>query len=476
MSGKMFIDKIDIKRHESYDPNGYVFKWNSKIYRAIYNNSQDEVLSLWESGLITELIELDLFPKTSITEYKCSDSNLIFEHKKIDVITYPYEWSFSMLKDAALTTLKVNQIARKYGYQTLDAHGFNIAFYKGHAYFIDLGSFSKISNDFNSKHEGWRAYGEFMRSFYMPLIMWSNGDEYIPRHSLYGEQMPMSAYWRYKSKLVRFVPKKYLNLFEFSWYKYKALNTVSMTDFSQIVSVSERREKLGRRIIKFSKTWGLPFSSVNLERLMRKISNIKSPSIPSAWDNYHTDKRIDDRQSYVINAIKKYEPVSVLDMAGNAGFFSKVISDIECVKYVICADYDTNAIDRLYTSLKDSNRLLFPVVMNFSISIGDSKFPPVDERYKTDMVIALAITHHLLLAQNLTIDFILNRLIKFSNKYVAVEFMPLGLYSSEFDKLPNVPKWYTEEWFCSEFEKHFTLLEKKEIDLNRIIFIGEIKT
>ena len=113
--------------------------------------------------------------------------------------------------------------------------------------------------------------------------------------------------------------------------------------------------------------------------------------------------------------------------------------------------------------------------MNFSISIGDSKFPSVDSRYRADMVIALAITHHLLLAQNLTIEFIMNRLKKFTNKYVAVEFMPMGLYSSEFDKVPNIPEWYNVDWFKKEFSKYFSLLEQKELDTNRIIFIGQIK-
>jgi hypothetical protein len=372
-------------------------------------------------------------------------------------------------------TLKVNQIARKYGYQTLDAHGFNIAFYKGRALFLDLGSFIEFGNDFNCKRAGWRPYGEFMRSFYVPLKMWSKGEEYFSRHSLHGDQVSMVSYWRYKSKFARLIPKKYLNQFEYVWYKYKALNTVFSYEFLQLTSVSETREKLGRRIVAFSTRWGLPFSSVNLERMERKISSIKPPNIPSAWADYHRDKQIDDRQHYVISAIKKYKPSSVLDMAGNAGFFSKVISEMDGMRYVVCADYDINAIDQLYLSLKNSERSLYPVAMNFSISIGDSRFPSEDMRFKTDMVLALALTHHLLLTQKLTIDFIMSRLKKFTNKYVAVEFMPLGLYSSKFDKLPNIPEWYNVDWFRDGFTKYFTLLEEKEIGTNRIIFIGQLE-
>lgn len=473
MAESKFINANEIVRHDSYDANGYIFRWNNRIYRAIYPENKKKINCLWKSGLIQELIEKKLFPESHITGYRNTDSDLIFEHQRIDVITYPYEWSFNMLRDAALATLRVNQIARKYGYQTLDAHGFNVAFYKGQALFIDLGSFIEIRKDFNCKHSGWRPYGEFMRSFYAPLKMWSRGDEYFPRHSLYGEQMPMISYWRYRSKLARWVPKKYLRQLEFVWYKYKALNTVSVVSFLQVASVSKVREKLGRRIVAFSGRWGLPFSSVNLERLERKVSAIKPPDIPSAWADYHKDKQVDDRQNYLINAIRKYKPASVLDMAGNAGFFSKVISEVAGVQYVICADYDINAIDQLYISLRGSNRCLYPTVMNFSISIGDSKFPSADSRFRTDMVIALAISHHLLLTQKLTIEFIMSRLKKLTNKYVAVEFMPLGLYSSKFDKVPDIPEWYNIDWFREQFSKYFTLLEEKEIDTNRIIFIGK---
>ncbi len=475
MNDDNFINSNDIIRHTSYDANGYIFKWNNKIYRAIYPKSQARILRLWESGLISELINQKIFPESHITDFKTNDSNLIIEHQKIDVVTYPYEWSFNMLKDAALVTLKVNQIAIKYGYQTLDAHGFNIVFNKARAFFIDLGSFIEIENDFNCKHAGWRPYGEFMRTFYVPLKLWSCGEEFISRHSLYGEQIPMMSYWRYRSKLARLIPKKWLNRLEFVWYKYKALNTVSVSEFSQLISVSKTREKIGQHIKAFSKRWGLPFSSVNLDRLEHKVSTIMPPSVHSAWADYHQDKQIDERQQYVISAIEKYRPANVLDMAGNAGFFSKVISEVEGVQYVICADYDINAIDKLYLSLKSLERSLYPAIMNFSISIGDLKFPSEDLRFKTDMVLALALTHHLLLTQKLTIDFVMNRLRKLTNKYVAVEFMPLGLYSSKFDKVPNVPEWYNVNWFREGFSNYFTLLEEKEIDTNRIIFIGQLQ-
>ena len=474
MSGNTVIDTNEIDRHQSYDPMGYVFRWRDKVYRAIYPRYEDTILSLWKTGLVPNLIELGLFPESQITKYRSTDSNLIIEHQRIEVISYPHEWSFNMLKDAALMTLRVNQIARQYGYQTIDAHGFNIAFIKGRAQFIDLGSFDSLNNHFNCSHPGWRPYGQFMRSFHAPLKMWSQGDEYFSRHSLYGEQMPLTSYWRYRSKLARLVPRRALSRLEFAWHKYKALNTVPMSKFEQATSVSGKREKLGRGVVSFSKRWGLPFSSVNLERLERKVSRIKSPRIPSKWGTYHSNMPVDDRQRYVIETIARLKPQSVLDIAGNAGLFSKKIAEVDHVQYVICADYDTNAIDQLHLSLRGTEHRIYPVVMDYSISVGDSKFPTATERFKADMVIALALTHHLLLTQNLTIEFVLSRLKSFARQYVAVEFMPLGLYSSKFNKKPTLPEWYHVEPFRKQFSRTFSLLDEKTIDNNRIIFVGEV--
>ncbi len=468
------IDSAEIDRHNSYDQNGYIFRNNGKIFRAIYHESETKIRALWNCGLVSELIEHELFPASQITDFRTPDSNLIFEHEKVGVITYPHEWSFHMLKDAGILTLRINQIARKYGYQTLDAHGFNIAFHQGHPMFIDLGSFVEISDDFGCNDIGWRPYGEFIRSFYAPLMLWSTGEEFISRQALHGEQMPIACYWRYNSKLARKVPSKLLNQLEFVWYKYKGLNTIPISRFREIVSVSESREKLGEQIISFSKRWGLPFSSVNLEKLESEISAIPPPNIQSKWGEYHTNKPNDDRQHFVVDIIRKFKPSSVLDMAGNAGYFAKMLTDIDGVNWVVCADYDTNAIDHLYLSLRDTKTNLYPVVMNFASSIVDSKLQTVEERFQSDMVIALAVTHHLILTQRLTLDFVMKRLRKLTRKFVAVEFMPLGLYSSAFDKIPKIPMWYNIEWFRQGFIKHFYLIEEKAIDNNRVIFIGRI--
>ena len=93
------------------------------------------------------------------------------------------------------------------------------------------------------------------------------------------------------------------------------------------------------------------------------------------------------------------------------------------------------------------------------------------ERFKSDIVIALALTHHLILAQNLRLQWIFEVLAAFTRKYVLIEFMPLGLGG----RRSSLPTWYTLEWFESEMERYFEILEVLHIDRKRIAILGRIK-
>lgn len=467
------ITAAEIHRHTSYDQRGYVFRWRDQIYRAIYPSFEFEVRELWDCGLIDALMDAGLLPKSEITDFQTDDCSLVIAHETVHVETLPSEWSFTMLRDAALITLRVNIIARVHGYQTVDAHGFNVLFHGSKPLFIDIGSFIKLHNDFGCAKPGWRPYGEFKRSFYAPLKLWSEDSEFIARRALMGEQLPMCEFWRLRYPVLRLIPLGALGTFEELYYRYKGLNTVSMDEFRRFVSRSPARQRWGERIIRFANRRSLPFASVNLEKLEKQVSRLKTPSRSSAWADYHSDRGLDNRFNYILNVIEQYQPQSVLDMAGNAGFLTRRIVENAEIGYAICADYDRNAIDTLYKSLDQQELRLYPAVLDFSISVSDSKFRPSHERFKSDMVMALALTHHLLLTQGLTLDFILERLSQYSNRYVLVEFMPMGLYSSKFDHIPIAPDWYTRDWFRSGLEERFDILDERELATNRVLYVAE---
>ena len=95
-------------------------------------------------------------------------------------------------------------------------------------------------------------------------------------------------------------------------------------------------------------------------------------------------------------------------------------------------------------------------------------------RIKSDLAMALAVTHHLLLTNNYSVEAIFERVKMYSEKYVMIEFMPLGLWEINSDDKILVPEWYNEDWFKSKFETYFKIIRQEKLEDNRILFFGEI--
>ncbi len=90
---------------------------------------------------------------------------------QIPFISYPYEWSFSQLKDAALLTLNIQNIALEYNMSLKDASAYNVQFNDGKPIFIDTLSFEKYK-----ANQPWVAYQQFCEHFLAPLVLMSRVD------------------------------------------------------------------------------------------------------------------------------------------------------------------------------------------------------------------------------------------------------------------------------------------------------------
>ena len=159
------------KEHASFrDPSGYVYYENDNVYRKIDKSYFEQYNYLMTSGLYNELVDKNLLIKHK--EVEVTDEYIIITPEKVPFISYPYEWCYEEIKDAALITLKIQEIALKYNMTLKDASAYNVQFYKGKAIFIDTLSF-----DFYKEGEPWGAYGQFCRHFMSPLLLMANVDE-----------------------------------------------------------------------------------------------------------------------------------------------------------------------------------------------------------------------------------------------------------------------------------------------------------
>ena len=135
-----------------------------------------------------------------------------------------------------------------------------------------------------------------------------------------------------------------------------------------------------------------------------------------------------------------------MDLGGNQGRFSTLVVERTCIQRIVCVGDDEAAVNTGYNREKETRtgKITF-ANYDFMGGIAKLRFILPFERFRADVVFALALTHHLLLSQDYDIDEIFNNISAYAFKYVFIEFMPLGLWITGQE--PKVPAWYTKEWF-----------------------------
>lgn len=433
---------------------GRIFFYNGKVLRAIYRDRLDHVSNLLNSGLISELVGQGLFPKTEITNYYLSEEYpMIIEHEKIQTLSLPYEWSFEMLKDAALATIKVNNISNKYGYRIHDCHASNIMFENNRPVFVDLGSFVNCENGICGIDSR-----IFDSQFTIPLRYWAKGYKDIARSS--------------------FLFRNYINNDEYS----RLLNGIFFLGFmskyfymlNRVRSASESKikEKVGNKFLVFFllRIQKCLLNFYSGKDHLKEISKINYKYKKTKWSNYHDNTKIEGEYRFerIIQLINGFNDAdSVLELASNQGKFARYMLMNTHLTHVIASDYDDIAVDFMYKSAKNQNGLQ-SLLFDFVRPDGRLCDEEISDRVKSDIVVALAVTHHLLLSQGVKLEYLIDRLDKFTKKYLLVEFMPKGLGGTA-----KLPDFYSLDWFRSALKNKFNILHEENLAENRYLFSAE---
>ena len=468
------ITEISWAQVKNKDDIGKVFYYRGEIYRAIYPKKEEFVKDIFGCGLVEELVKANLFPASKLTDYSVGNFQLVVKHDTIDPIVYPQEWTFSMLQKAALVVLKVAAVARKFGYNMKDCHSLNVLYDGINPKYIDLGSF--YPND--PKTTGWKPYLEFLRCYFYPLFIWSQGNSYIAKMLMFsGNLMTTYDFYTYKYRLLNKIPATLVYMM------------IKVRHAAYQVTVSNRmRNALSNRklpIVSFiintliKRNDSLNKKNIDLEKLTDLVSNIHPNNNTTTWSNYHENLTLKQKRfKSVIQKINKYCPDArgCVDIAGNKGLFSELLISQTGISRVICQDFDQNAINMGFlekcAANYEKNQFVYVHYNAFSpvLKLGQ---PLPSQRFQSDLVVCLALLHHLILTQGYSLEFVLDELARYTNKYIAVEFMPKGLWLRGSDV--NIPSWYSVEWFEASFVKRFLLLKKEQIDENYILFVGILK-
>ncbi len=157
------------------DQVGQVFFWQNRVFREINKTAEQEVRDLLSSELFKILTEKHYIPETKIADCKIEGKDtLILEHERIQPSS-PSDWSFSMIKDAAIFLLELNSLLKKYGYALWDGHLGNVCFYHNHPILVDFGSIA-------SQSRGSWFEGEFIRTCCYPLILFTENERLLAKN------------------------------------------------------------------------------------------------------------------------------------------------------------------------------------------------------------------------------------------------------------------------------------------------------
>ena len=421
------------------DPSGFIFRLNNKFYRQVNKSYADDYDLLMSSGLYKILTEKKLMVSHEEVNENFTQSNDWYKTllpEQLPFISYPYEWSFDELKDAALLTLRVMKIAVKHEMILKDATSFNIQFFEGKPIFIDTLSFEKYDAS-----KPWIAYRQFCECFLFPLLIEHYRQIDVQKLlSVYLEGIPAQT----TAKLLPRKTKFKLNI----WLHVFLQNSVSTNNKPSSRKISFSKEKLLRLLD-------------SLESTIKPL-RIKT-SVLTTWNNYYDEtilskNYLDAKEKIFRDFVSDINTGRVMDVGCNDGYFSKILAEKN--PGVIAVDFDSQCINRLYVEAKskgEKNILTFCIdLTNPSPAVGfnHNERQSFADRAKSEMVTALALIHHLVLSKNIPLSDVAKMLSDLTKKYLVIEFVPLSDEKSQ-QLIANKTNYHTP-YDPQAFEKYFS--------------------
>lgn len=454
----------------SIDSRGIRILSEGRLFRAFSaKESRDFVRPIFESGLVDELNSRGMIARTWISDRKIDGYDAVVEHELISPLTLPFEWSFSMLQDAALAFLELVELSARYGYYLKDAHPYNFVWENGSPLWVDFGSFERADAEFGD----FFALRLFVKFFYEPLVMWSRFGDFFGAVMMENRseeaRLDTDSFWRLTHPVTRLIPRRLLARIarmEESFQRLAGIRDIEARGKRGMVLAGGRMLKK----IFYRDTSAL------CRKWLRKIRRIPAPQNLGQWSDYH--RSLGDVEHYprfcrILEIIDSLKCRSTLELAGNSGAFSLMLARHGVGGRIICSDNDARAVDQLYRTVRGGRvPQVTPAWLDIRHPIVTNGFDGPQKRFRSEVVLALAVTHHLILSQKMKLSQLLRMIGSYATDYVLIEFMPLGLYDGEH--ATPIPEWYTVDWFRSEFSRQFTLLQECVLEENRILFVGKL--
>jgi len=386
------------------DPASHVVFDGDRVLRLLDNRGLEAWKDLESTAFFTNAVESGRLISTNQLDQSPEGTAGALQHPRIPFISYPYEWTFSMLKDAALLQLDLLADALAEGITIKDATPFNIQFVEGRPVFIDIGSFEKYQDG-----EPWIGYRQFTRQFLFPLMLRSWAD--IPFQPwIRGDMEGPTA-----AEMKRILSGG------------KRMKPAVLMHVSLQARMEERMA--GDSVREDLKAAG--FSSdlilANVRKLRTLIESLNWDHGVEGWSSYHScDHVARDRETkgeFLRAVLGRNQPERVIDLGANDGYFSAIAAETGALAMAV--DGYEPVLEDLYSRSKGKSiAVVVSELTNPSPAQGwaGQERPALMDRAKPDQVIAYGVIHHLIYTASIPPATVIDWLRSF-NAPVALEFV-----------------------------------------------------
>jgi ribosomal protein L11 methylase PrmA len=436
------------------DPCGFIFQRDESTLRQVNECYAADYDQLMMGGLYDELVgaglllaheELPLGHGATEAAYK------VLRPVQLPLVSYPYEWSFSQLRDAALVTLEIQRRALAKGMTLKDASAYNIQLFRGKPLLIDTLSLER----YQERH-AWGAYRQFCQHFLAPLALMSRIDvrlNQLLRIHLDGVPLDLAS---------RLLPWR--SKFSLSLGLHIHAHSRSQRWHSRPTPAAAKAPAVSRR---------------NLEAIVASleaaVTGMQWSEKGTAWSDYYAaghnygTEGMDAKAALVRELICQVKPRTVWDLGANDGRFSRIAA--ECGAETVAAwDMDPACVENNYRQVvAQHDTVIYPLLLDLTnptpgVGWANRERSSFAGRGPVDLELALGLIHHLAIANNSPLSQIAAYLASLT-KWLIVEWVPKE--DSQVQKLLNsredIFSDYSQGQFEAEFRQYFTLERKTPI-------------
>ncbi|MGB8195326.1 MAG: hypothetical protein WCF67_25565 [Chitinophagaceae bacterium] len=443
------------------DPSGFIFQANDLVYRQVNRQSAAEYDRFMQSGLYEKLTAAKkLVEHEEIAEnFTGSDEwykTLLPE--QLPFISYPYEWCFDQLRDAALLVLDILKQSIQHEFILKDATPFNVQFYKGKPVWIDTLSFETYDPS-----KPWVAYRQFCECFLFPLYLGRYLKTDIHKTlSTYLEGIPAAL----TSKLLPMRSGLSLGV----WLHVYLQGAVKADNKSTAAHGSFNKKKLMNLV-------------THLETI---IGGFHGRQSGTTWSDYYdatilSHQYLQEKEKIFRQMLQGIDFNMALDAGTNDGHFAKILA--EGGSNVIAMDNDGASINRLYVHVRKNNtQNILPLQIDITqpspaLGYRNRERAAFFDRLHADLVTALALIHHLVLGKNIPLASLGEFFNEITGRHLLIEFVPpTDPKVIELSKSRTALHPYDVQTFEQSFGEYFITLQKNPIaGTDRILYLMEKK-